>query len=452
MLDSATTRSRFDQLGHAIFLGCSWTWCIGMFLPILLWRDFGPWALAVFAIPNIVGAAAMGAVLSSPDQARWILRHHAAAIGVFRVSTVLFHYVFAFWLAHSMGVPQTQLIFGAVAFVLLTELFRSALRLSQASASLVVWLTSLAVGVILAVSGNIGPVPEGPPALPIGHLLPLALVCMLGFLLCPYLDPTFLVVRAQIEHPADARRTFALGFGVIFASMVALTAGYAWLFGPSASPAALRNAAPIAGAAVLIHLLVQAVFTIAAHNATRDQLPERRDWASTLRIVGIMLGAGLALGLAATSTLPAAGNSAAARSASSGRGVQTRLRPSRPHGNSKYRLGGKRSCAVPVSASRPRPAPSRVRSRATTTGTSLPPRSWISSSSEEPPALVERSMGSRWRNWQSARSVIRSATQASRQDPISSGTVLVGVGVCAVAALARKRVAIVRAWRIMARR
>lgn len=306
MLDSATTRSRFDQLGHAIFLGCSWTWCIGMFLPILLWRDFGPWALAVFAIPNIVGAAAMGAVLSSPDQARWILRHHAAAIGVFRVSTVLFHYVFAFWLAHSMGVPQTQLIFGAVAFVLLTELFRSALRLSQASASLVVWLTSLAVGVILAVSGNIGPVPEGPPALPIGHLLPLALVCMLGFLLCPYLDPTFLVVRAQIEHPADARRTFALGFGVIFASMVALTAGYAWLFGPSASPAALRNAAPIAGAAVLIHLLVQAVFTIAAHNATRDQLPERHDWASTLRVVGIMLGAGLALGLAA-SYLPLGG-------------------------------------------------------------------------------------------------------------------------------------------------
>ncbi|MBV8780683.1 MAG: hypothetical protein JO353_04735, partial [Phycisphaerae bacterium] len=47
-------------LGWAIFLGVSWTWCIGMYLPVLLVRDYGFWGWVVFAIPNVVGAAAMG--------------------------------------------------------------------------------------------------------------------------------------------------------------------------------------------------------------------------------------------------------------------------------------------------------------------------------------------------------------------------------------------------------
>ena len=31
-------------LGLAIYLGISWTWCIGMFLPVLLGADYGFWA------------------------------------------------------------------------------------------------------------------------------------------------------------------------------------------------------------------------------------------------------------------------------------------------------------------------------------------------------------------------------------------------------------------------
>jgi hypothetical protein len=49
-----------STLGWANYLGMSWTWCIGMFLPVLLVRDYGIGAWWIFAIPNVVGAAAMG--------------------------------------------------------------------------------------------------------------------------------------------------------------------------------------------------------------------------------------------------------------------------------------------------------------------------------------------------------------------------------------------------------
>ena len=39
----------------AIYLGTSWTWCIGMFLPVLVLRELGLTGFLSFAIPNIVG-------------------------------------------------------------------------------------------------------------------------------------------------------------------------------------------------------------------------------------------------------------------------------------------------------------------------------------------------------------------------------------------------------------
>lgn len=55
----------WSVLGWAAYLACSWTWCIGMFLPVLLVRDYGVWGFVVFAVPNVVGAGAMGWVLSA---------------------------------------------------------------------------------------------------------------------------------------------------------------------------------------------------------------------------------------------------------------------------------------------------------------------------------------------------------------------------------------------------
>ena len=39
----------------AFFLACSWTWCVGMFLPVLLVRNWGIWGWVVFAVPNVIG-------------------------------------------------------------------------------------------------------------------------------------------------------------------------------------------------------------------------------------------------------------------------------------------------------------------------------------------------------------------------------------------------------------
>ena len=52
-------------LGWAAYLACSWTWCIGMFLPVLLVRELGTLGFVIFAVPNVVGAAMMGTILPS---------------------------------------------------------------------------------------------------------------------------------------------------------------------------------------------------------------------------------------------------------------------------------------------------------------------------------------------------------------------------------------------------
>ncbi|MEO0631212.1 MAG: hypothetical protein AAFY46_10885, partial [Planctomycetota bacterium] len=77
MTAEAPATSRFAPLGWAAFLGVSWTWCIGMYLPILMVRDLGLAGYLVFAIPNVVGAAAMGWVLRSPASSLALTTRHA---------------------------------------------------------------------------------------------------------------------------------------------------------------------------------------------------------------------------------------------------------------------------------------------------------------------------------------------------------------------------------------
>jgi hypothetical protein len=95
------TDSKLKQLlpvlALAAYLGCSWTWCIGMYLPVLLVRDYGPWAWVAFAAPNVIGAAAMGWVLWRPGASERIASAHAAAGACFSVVTILFHVLFVWW-------------------------------------------------------------------------------------------------------------------------------------------------------------------------------------------------------------------------------------------------------------------------------------------------------------------------------------------------------------------
>jgi len=82
----------------ACFLGCSWTWVIGMFLPIMLLRDFGVWGWVVFAVPNVVGAAAMGFVLRTPAISYELTQKHAKAMQWFAGVTVAYQVYVVSWL------------------------------------------------------------------------------------------------------------------------------------------------------------------------------------------------------------------------------------------------------------------------------------------------------------------------------------------------------------------
>src|SRR4051812_32860256 len=77
-------------LGWAVYLATSWTWCIGMFLPVLLVRDYGTWGWFVFALPNVVGAAAMGWILRTREQSVRIVDQHRFACLAFSFVTITF--------------------------------------------------------------------------------------------------------------------------------------------------------------------------------------------------------------------------------------------------------------------------------------------------------------------------------------------------------------------------
>jgi hypothetical protein len=103
-----------------------------------------------------------------------------------------------------------------------------------------------------------------PPMLSGADLLMLAPVCVLGFLLCPYLDLTFHRARRALPA-AQARSAFAFGFVGFFALMILATPAYAWVF---LEHPLLFDGATLASAAFLplaIHLLGQLGFTVAAH-------------------------------------------------------------------------------------------------------------------------------------------------------------------------------------------
>src|SRR4051794_2579723 len=87
----------------AAFLASSWTWCIGMFLPVLLVRDFGILGYLAFFVPNVLGAATMGWVVRGPDMAGRMVRAHAPAMRAFSLVTIAFQAYFAAWFARTAG-------------------------------------------------------------------------------------------------------------------------------------------------------------------------------------------------------------------------------------------------------------------------------------------------------------------------------------------------------------
>ena len=187
-----------------------------MFLPVLLVRDYGIGGWIAFAIPNIVGAAAMGWVLRRPGSSELILAEHRAACVAFSIVTLTFHAFFLIWLVGAV-IPLSFCL-TAVALVLVLTQFRPKDRSIDLILSWVVLSVSL---VILAKGLTNFHVADHHHPEQTGDLLYLTPICFFGFLLCPYLDVTFLEARAA-NTPGGAKVAFGVGFGLFFLAMIIL--------------------------------------------------------------------------------------------------------------------------------------------------------------------------------------------------------------------------------------
>ncbi|QOV89850.1 hypothetical protein [Humisphaera borealis] len=260
-------------LGWAAFLACSWTWCIGMFLPVILLRDYGVFAWVAFALPNVVGAAAMGWVLYRPGASEQLVKSHAPAMTAFSVVTVLFHVLFFGWVVRWLGGWAFVAVGAGVAIAAFPVLMarKPALLLSA-----IVWLVSLGAFVTAVANTDIASAPFGSASLELAYLTP---AFVLGFALCPYLDLTFHRAR-QALSPFGSVAGFTLGFGVFFLAMIVFTLWY----GPMAIPpdalrvtwSSPRGLEPVAAIAVVLHMAGQGGFTVAAHAVEVSRKLQRR--------------------------------------------------------------------------------------------------------------------------------------------------------------------------------
>lgn len=258
-------------LSWAAYLGVSWTWVIGMFLPVLLLRDHGIAGYLVFLVPNVVGAAAMGFVLRRGGSVALASRHRPMMI-LFSLVTIALHGYFLGWM-----LSWATLLLQVVALVpmVLTGLVGTVERTDNAG-RLVEAKGVLALSAALAVVFWLTiakPVATAPMVRDAAGLPWLAVICVFGFGLCPYLDLTF--HRAAAASGERRRTAFAVGFGVVFLAMMGLVLGY----GPTLWNAidtwqrSVREGSPLPIGAdavfgtIVLFIVVQGSFTCSQHLA-----------------------------------------------------------------------------------------------------------------------------------------------------------------------------------------
>lgn len=260
-------------LPSAAFLACSWTWCVGMWLPVYLIHDFGAWAWVAFAAPNVIGAAAVGFIHRNAASVDRFTQRGLEPMRWFSVVTILFHLGFLGWITHEHAppfipdsaayavAPAALLIAGALS-VFGSRVFRAlslAIVTPYVLALVIFPIIAIVIGVVMYGAPNgpfipwLAPPPidgtvTDPTALPL-----YAVGLAFGFLLCPHLDLS--ILRARRETPgAGGDAAFLLGFGCFFLMMIAFTAFYAggFLLGWFSHY-------------LLLHFFIQGTFTVGAH-------------------------------------------------------------------------------------------------------------------------------------------------------------------------------------------
>jgi heme/copper-type cytochrome/quinol oxidase subunit 4 len=285
--------------GWGVYCACSWTWCIGMFLPVILLGRFGWAGFLAFAIPNLIGCVGFGYVFDA-DRSRRFATSHPLAIRWFSLATIAFQVFFIGWTSGMFifapdaataadpaeaGVARDVLIWPVLGVILTWT--AGAAAVSARGDLFWRWfafLAAIASGVLFVLAlGRAGGLPAAPPpedAAPVSGIVPLML---LGFLACPALDATFHRARQQ----APSRHAFAV-FGVVFAMMLVFAATtYDGLDADRILPALLTLA--------IAQWTLQLVFTIGAHIRELTVLPSGRLGRGTALLAAIAVGSVLGL-------------------------------------------------------------------------------------------------------------------------------------------------------------
>jgi len=282
------------------YLACSWTWCIGMFLPALLIRDMGWMGFVIFAIPNVLGAAAMGWILKSREDSIRFVERHPQVIWWFSTITLAFHVYWVLWITNFVRIafPMPRVYMQAVAAIVIafTIITQRAIRFERMPRVAAVLIT-LSIGVLI--STFIFPdfthatqqlAEAAPKSIAPLWMLP---IMIFGFLLCPYLDITFHQARQGLGNQRNGRIGFTIGFVLFFAAMIVLTTRYAgvmsWALRGEAYPDTMVLP-PLLSAALLTHILCQWIFTVRVHLGGIKAIPGSESKQTLLFIVILIAG------------------------------------------------------------------------------------------------------------------------------------------------------------------
>jgi len=279
-----------------------------MLFPALLLRDFGHAGYWAFAVPNVLGAAAMGFVLKNATHAASITGRHKPMLNRFSEITISFHVFVVMWLFLRLYGEWFALLVPPVAaamFVLTSKGSRRVVFLAM-----VVAFIALAIGVQTFFNETqrplLGQLPEASPTRSNLDLLLFIPASIAGFLCCPYLDLTF--QRARMEtSPLGGKIAFTAGFGLVFFAMIL----FAWQYGSLVEPFLTRDKlvdqapAPLAASStqkdlhaliptLAVFFFIQVCFTLCVHLQERLRFRKPADAGSAILAVGIggLLGVG----------------------------------------------------------------------------------------------------------------------------------------------------------------
>jgi hypothetical protein len=276
--------------GWAVYLAMSWTWCIGMYLPVLIMRELGFAGVITFALPNIAGAMAMGWALRDERQSRLIIGEHRGAFIWYSLITIVFHAFFAAWIIRRIAGPNAgaALAAGFLLFWMILH-WRRGGEFLAASLTLVISAGLLGWGFWRHELPYVAHPVQGASLSSINNLW-LAPAWTLGFVCCPWLDLTFHSARRAMGR-AEARAAFSTGFGIIFPAMLLLTVDYSGWLVVGFDRLRYPQLAIILGG----YLIVQSCFTVALHARQvariRERIPLRRFLAfSALLVIAVLLG------------------------------------------------------------------------------------------------------------------------------------------------------------------